>query len=429
MRLKIRGARVVDPKSGFDEISSLYCVDGRIAAIGEWPGVDNFEELDCSGMVAVPGLMDIHVHFREPGYEYKENILGGAQAAAQGGFTTVVCMPNTNPAVDNKYAVEDILWLASDAAIEVLPIAAVTIGRKGEKAVDFNACEAAGAVAFSDDGDPIGSEKILREALILTSLPIIDHCEAASLVEGGHINEGAVSRRLNIKGRPAEAENLMVSRNIELARRVGGHIHIAHVSTATAVELIRRAKADGVHVTCEACPHHFTLTEEAVITLGPMAKINPPLRIDRDRMAIIRGIADGTIDAIVTDHAPHTMEEKALPLYQAPAGVIGLQTALGLSLTILGDEGVPLVRIIDALTRAPAEILGLERGSLTPGARADITLFAPDELWTVDPKLFRGKARNTPFAGMELRGRVKYTISKGEIVYTDKERRRHAKWR
>lgn len=427
MRLKIRGARVIDPKSGFDEVSDIYCVDGRIASIGERPGVDNFDELDCSGLVASPGLVDMHVHFREPGYEYKENILGGAFAAAQGGFTTVACMPNTKPAVDNKYAVDDILWLASDAVVEVLPIAAVTIGRKGEKVVDFKACEAAGAVAFSDDGDPIASESILREALASTTQPIIDHCEAAALVEGGHINEGAVSRRLGAKGRPAEAENLMVSRNIELARRTGGHVHIAHVSTAIAVELIRRAKADGVNVTCEACPHHFALTEDAVVALGSMAKVNPPLRVDRDRMGVIRGIADGTIDAIATDHAPHTMEEKSLSLDRAPAGIIGLQTALGLSLTILGDKGVPLTRIIEALTCVPAGILGLERGALTQGARADITVFDPEERWVVDPKIFRGKAKNTPFTGMELRGRVKYTISKGEIVYTDKERRRYAR--
>jgi len=379
------------------------------------------EVIDATGLTVAPGLVDMHVHFRDPGYEYKEDIMSGAAAAAAGGVTTCCCMPNTSPVADNVDILKYIIDKAKKAPVKVIPYGAVTHGQKGGELTDFVALKVVGAAALSDDGASIQSAGLMRRALSLAreyGLLIISHCEDSELVYNFAVNEGAVSHKLGINGRPAIAEELMVARDVMLAAETGARLHIAHVSTAGSVGIIRKAKAAGADVTAETCPQYFSLTENEIIRQGALARVNPPLRTASDVEAIVDGITDGTIDAIATDHAPHSPDEKRKPLVDAPSGMIGLETMLALSLTQLYHTGkLSLERTIGSMSANPASILRLDAGTLNEGADADIVIFDPGEEWIVDPDMFKSKSRNTPFTGMKLRGKVKYTISRGEIVY------------
>ena len=332
-----------------------------------------------------------------------------------------MCMPNTSPAIDSRETVEYIAQRAKDACINVLPYAAVTVGQKGSELTDFSAVKAAGAIALSDDGMPVSSAAVLREAMqkaAAASLIICSHCEDAELVKNYAVNEGAVSKKLKIPGRPAIAEEIMAARDVMLARETGAQVHICHVSTKGTVEIIRRAKADGVRVTCETCPQYFSLTEDEILKHGPLARVNPPLRTREDIEAVIEGLRDGTIDIIVTDHAPHSAEEKSCPLEDAPSGMVGLETSLAVTLTYLYHTGkLTLLDIIRLMAQAPAGIFGLPYGTLSVGAPADLVIFDSDTEWTVDAQEFYSKGRNTPFSGMRLKGRVKYTVRGGKVVF------------
>ena len=394
---------------------------GRVSAISEIiPETSEMTILDASGLVVAPGLVDMHVHFRDPGFEYKEDIITGADAAAGGGVTTCCCMPNTSPVTDNIDTIKYIVNKAKKAAVRVLPYGAVTVGQKGRELTDFVALKAAGAVALSDDGNPIQNADVMRRAMMLArenDLLIVSHCEDAKMVKNYAVNEGAVSRRLGIPGRPAIAEEIMVARDAMLAAETGARVHIAHVSTAGSVEIIRKAKAMGVEITAETCPQYFSLTEDEVLRQGALARVNPPLRAKDDVAAIIRGLADGTIDVIATDHAPHSSYEKTLPLAEAPSGMIGLETSLALALKFLYHTGeLSLEKIIALMSANPASILRIDAGTLGVGGIADIVIFDTDEVWAVDPDHFKSKARNTPFAHMCLRGKVKHTIAGGKWV-------------
>ena len=407
---KLVNVIVVDPERGEVRPGEVCVRDGRIAE-----GLEGCPELDCGGLCAAPGLVDMHVHLREPGQTEKEDIASGCAAAAAGGVTTVACMANVTPPTDTPERVKYILARAEGAPARVLPVACVTEGMAGERLTDFAALKAAGAAAFSDDGRPIGNAALMLAALETGEL-IIAHSEDASLTDGRAVNAGPVADKLGLPGRPACAEEYMVARDALLALTSGGRVHIAHISTALSVDIVRRAKAAGARITCETAPHYFTFTEEDVLRLGTDGKMFPPLRTARDREAIIEGLADGTIDCIATDHAPHTAAEKALGLEKAPGGVVGLETSLAASLTALVGR-MSLPEIVKKLSTAPARILGIDGGSLAPGARADIVLFDPEETFTVDPARFKSKGRSTPFAGMTLRGAVKATYLEGRLVY------------
>ena len=413
----LKQIRVIDPLKERDEICDLHIADGKIATDGTADG----QVIDCEGLVCFPGLIDIHVHLRDPGLTYKEDILSGTQAAVAGGFTTVCCMPNTIPALDTAETLAYVTEKAQQAYCRVLPIAAVTLGQKGEQLTDFVALKQAGAVAFSDDGHPVESAKLLREAMFRAKdldMPIISHCEDGEMVANHGANEGAVSEKLGIPGRPAVAEALQVARDILLSEDTGCHVHIAHVSTGKSAELIRRAKADGLQVTAETCPQYFTLTEDTLLQKGALARMNPPLRTEEDKLAILEAVIDGTIDLICTDHAPHSEAEKIGNIAEAMSGMIGLETALGVTLTALYHTGkLSLGEIAERMSQKPSEILGLSYAGITADAAADLCIFDPDETWVVEPEEFYSKARNTPFGGMKLQGRVRYTIVNGEIVY------------
>ncbi|MCL2202076.1 MAG: dihydroorotase [Oscillospiraceae bacterium] len=377
--------------------------------------------LDVSGLAVAPGLVDLHVHFREPGFEYKEDIMTGAAAAAAGGVTTCLCMPNTSPVIDSAETVNLVTGKALNAPIRVLTAGAVTVGQKGAELTDFNALKSAGAVALSDDGLPVQSAALMRKAMQhakASGLTIISHCEDEEMVKNYGVNEGAVSEKLALQGRPAIAEEIMVARDVMLANETGAHVHIAHVSTAGAVDIIRKARQAGANVTAETCPQYFSLTEDEVLRQGALARVNPPLRTGNDVEAIIAGLQDGTLDAIATDHAPHSMEEKTKPLPDAMSGLVGLETSLALALTHLYHTGkFSLEKIIALMSANPAKIIGIDAGVLDTGACADIVIFDHNEEWTVDPEKFKSKGRNTPFGGQKLCGRIRYTISRGEIVY------------
>jgi dihydroorotase len=420
--LLIKNGRLADPGAGLDKSADLLVRDGLIAPLHTLPAdLRGVDILDAEGLVVAPGLVDMHVHFRDPGFLYKEDLLSGAEAAAAGGVTTAACMPNTSPVLDSPEAVADVVRRAQSAMINILPYGAVTVGQKGKELTDAGALLKAGAIALSDDGQPVMSAALLREAMkaaVRHGLFISSHCEDAGLVNNHSVNEGAVSVKLGLPGRPAIAEELMVMRDVMLARETGARVHIAHVSTAGSVEIIRRAKAEGVRVTAETCPQYFTLTEEEIARQGSMAKVNPPLRTGRDVDAVLAGLLDGTLDAIATDHAPHAAHEKALPLTEAPSGMVGLETSLALALTALYHTGrLSLSGIMALMSANPARILGIPKGVLTVGSHADLVIFDPEERWTVDPERFKSRGRNTPFAGMALRGKVKYTIVAGKIVY------------
>ena len=423
MQLLIRGGRVVDPAQGVDDRLDLLIQDGKILRLGRDLAAPDAQILNAGGLTAAPGLVDIHVHLREPGFEAKETVSTGCAAAARGGVTTLVAMPNTRPAADCPEVVQLVRDKAAPTRINVLPAGAVTLGQKGEQLTDFAALKAAGVPALTDDGVPIQNLALLRRALLEAkrlSLPLLDHCEDRDMVQNYAVNEGAVSRKLGLPGRPAVAEELQIMRDVMLAEDTGAHVHICHISTAKGVDIVRQAKARGVHVTCETCPQYFTLTEDEILRQGTMARVNPPLRTQADVEGIRAGLIDGTIDAIVTDHAPHTAGEKSKPLPDAPSGMVGLETSLALALTGLYHTGLlPLAQVLDLMSAAPAALLGLDKGTLAAGRDADLILFDPDQEWIIDKTKFASKGRNTPFHGRTVRGRVKYTISRGTIIYQE----------
>ncbi len=424
MKKLLKGARVIDPSQDTDTTSDVLIVDGRIAAVKDEIEISDAKVIDLSGMIVTPGLIDMHAHFRDPGYEYKEDIESGSMSAAAGGFTAVACMPNTNPPIDNAALVQYVKSKASKAGkIKLLPIGCVSKGQEGKEIAEMGDMAQAGAVAFSDDGKPIADSALMRKAMVYASMfdkVIIDHCEDPFLFEGGQINEGYISTLLGLAGIPAAAEEIMVARNILIAREMGTRVHIAHVSTEGSLKLIRQAKSEGVKVSCEVTPHHLTLTEKAVMGYDTNAKVNPPLRTQSDIDALLEGLKDGTIDAIATDHAPHHMDEKDMEFDKAAFGMVGLETALGVILTHIVKEGVlSLNAAIEKMTSGPAKVLGLDMGTLKIGAPADITVIDPNRVWTVDKNKFFSKGRNTPFDGWRLTGKAVLTMVDGRIVYSD----------
>lgn len=424
MKLLIQKGRVVDPVGGIGGVMDVLIEDGRIAVLGSDLHESDAQIIDAKGLVVCAGFVDMHVHLREPGFEQKETISTGLAAAAAGGFTAVAPMANTRPVTDSPERLRYIKDVAARCGgTRLFPIGAISVGQKGQELTDADAMKKAGAVALSDDGVPVQNANLLRDAMILArrhDLTVLSHCEDADMVGNRAVNEGRISRQLRIDGRPAIAEELQVARDAMLAEETGAAVHICHISTAKAVAIVRRYKKKGVQITCETCPQYFTLTEEEILTKGTLARINPPLRTRADVEGIIEGLRDGTIDAIATDHAPHTLEEKSRPLAEAPSGMVGLETALGVTLTSLYHSGLMgLSDVLKKMTINPACILRIPKGRLSVGADGDVVLFDPEECWTVDPALFRSMGRNTPFAGAELRGRVKYTIVGGEIVYQD----------
>jgi len=436
-RLLIRGGRVLDPANGVDRLGDVLIEDGVVVEAGARLDADA-KVIDARGLVVAPGFIDLHTHLREPGFEYKEDIESGTRAAARGGFTTVCAMPNTEPAMDSRATVEYVLRRSAEAgSVRVLPIGAVTKGRAGKLLAELGELADAGCIGFSDDGNPVADASIMRRALEYAStfeLPIIDHCEDPQMA-GGVMHEGWVSTRLGLKGIPSASEENMVARDIALARQTGAHVHIAHVSTAGAVELVRGAKAEGVRVTAEVTPHHLALNHEAVmhsagasgragvgLAYDTNAKMYPPLRSAEDVAACIEGLKDGTIDAIATDHAPHAVQEKLCEFDSAANGMIGLETALSLALS----AGVSVERVVEALTVGPVRALGLERwvpgiGTLAAGAPGDVVVFDPAREWTVERETLASKGKNTPLLGQTLRGQVVATVYAGAVVYAVEE--------
>lgn len=421
MKLLIRGGAVVDPVAGKITEKDIMVVDGRIVRIAVNLSPNGAEVLDASGKLVAPGLIDMHVHLREPGFEAKETILTGTRAAARGGFTSVACMPNTNPVADNAALISYIKNTAlAKGAVNVYPIGAITRGSRGEELAEMGDMKEAGAAAFSDDGMPVMNAGLMRRAMQyarMLGLTIISHSEDKNLSAGGAMHEGYVSTVLGLKGIPASAEEVMVARDILLAEETSCRVHIAHVSTAGSVRLVREAKARGVKVTAEAAPHHFTLTDEAVMGYDTSTKVNPPLRTAADVAAVKEGLADGTVDVIATDHAPHTVEEKDVEYDKAPFGLVGLETAVGLVWTELVGTGVltPL-QAVTKMTLNPARVLGIPKGTLETGADADITIIDPDLTGIVDASLFESKGRNTPFNGRLLKGLPYVAIVGGRVV-------------
>jgi dihydroorotase len=421
--LLLTGGRVIDPSRNADDVADVLLADGRIVAVGRNIGApDGAEVLDVQGRVVAPGLVDVHVHLREPGQEDLETIATGSAAAVAGGFTSICAMPNTDPVCDNQGVVGFVIAQAQRAAkARVYPIGAVTLGQKGQQLAEFGELVGAGAVAVSDDGKPVATAHMMRSALEYAKtfgIPVADHCEDMSLAAGGAMHEGIVSTRMGLKGIPAAAEEVMVARDILLAELTGGHVHLCHMSTRGSVELIRRAKERGIRVTAEACPHHFSLTHEACVGYNTNAKMNPPLREAEDVEAIREGLKDGTIDCVATDHAPHHYDAKEREFDDAPNGIIGLETALGLSITELVGRGLlTLPQLLHRMSTAPARIFNLPAGTLATGAPADLVVIDPGVRWTVQPETFRSKSRNTPFAGRELTGRAELTIVRGQVAF------------
>jgi dihydroorotase len=421
--LLIRGGRVIDPGRGGDDVADVLVSAGRIEAVGRnIPAGDGTRVVDAAGRIVAPGLIDLHTHLREPGQEDLETVASGAMAAAAGGFTAVCAMPNTDPVTDNQAAVGFIVSQAQRAGkARVYPIGAVSLGQKGQQLAEFGELVGAGAVAVSDDGKPVVSSHLMRTALEYAKtfgIPVADHCEDPTLAQGGAMHEGIVSTRLGLKGVPAAAEEIMVARDIILAELTGGHVHLCHMSTRGTVELIRRAKDRGIRVTAEACPHHFSLTHERCEGYDTNAKMNPPLREPADREAIREALRDGTIDAIATDHAPHHYDAKEREFDDAPNGIIGLETALGLAITELVEHGLlTLPDLVRRMSTTPARIFNLPGGTLTVGGPADVVVFDPGAEWEVRPEAFHSKSRTTPFTGRRLRGRADLTIVRGEVVF------------
>jgi len=425
--LLVHGGHIIHPSQQVDAIGDLLISDGKIGWLSTDETVsppESCQVLDARGMVVCPGFVDIHCHLRQPGFEEKETIATGTRAAAKGGFTTVCCMPNTDPPIDSGATVEYIKSLAaSEGAVRVLPVGCVSKGRAGSELADFGELSTSGVVAFSDDGSPVAHSYLMRRALEYSrdsALPITDHCEDLTLSQGGVMNEGPVASRLGLKGIPAAAEERMVARDISLAKSTGGRLHIAHVSTAGSVEFIRRAREEGVSVTAEVTPHHLTLTEEMVAGLNTNAKVNPPLRTAQDIAALVIGLKEGVIDAIATDHAPHTAKDKMCEFARAAFGISGLETALGSLMELVHQGKLDLVTLISKLTHEPASFLRRDDlGTLKPGSPADVTVFDPQQEWVVRPEDFASKGKNTPLAGSVLKGRVMITLYGGAVVYSN----------
>lgn len=419
----IRGGRVVDPSQKMDAVLDVLLHEGAVAELGEGLQAPEGAELfDASGLVVAPGLIDVHVHLREPGQEHKETILSGARAAAAGGFTAVVAMPNTDPPVDDPATVGFVAAEGRKAgAARVYPSGCITVGQAGEQLTEFGELVHAGAVCVTDDGRPVMSAAIMRLALEYAQtfdLPVAVHEEDLSLSRGGSMNEGLIATRLGLTGVPNAAEDVMIARDLMLAELTGGRLHVQHVSTRGGVELIRAARARGVRVSAEATPHHFTLTDAAVESYRTEAKMNPPLRAEADREAVRRAVADGTLDVIATDHAPHHYDEKEQAFDDAPNGIVGLETALGLAFTELVATGlIDLATMIERMSCTPARALSLPGGTLLPGSPADVSVLDTREEWTVDPARFLSLSRNTPFRGWKLRGRAVRTVVGGRTVW------------
>ena len=427
--LWIKNARVIDPANKRDAVGDVFVQNGVIVEKLSAADKKKAKVIDGTDLVACPGLVDIHVHFREPGQTHKENIATGSHCAAAGGFTTVVCMPNTSPPASNTGTIQYIKdVIKRDAVVKVLPTGCITVDMKGEALAPIGSLAGAGVVAITDDGDCVQSNELMRRACEyakMFDLPLMDHCQDHSMTVGAVMNEGVVSTRLGLKGWPNAAEDLIVSRNAILSTYTGAHIHLQHISSKNAVDLIRRAKSRGVKITAEATPHHIALTDDCIEGYDPKFKMNPPLRTAEDQEAIIEGLKDGTIDIIATDHAPHTDYEKDKEFDYAPNGILGLETALPITLQVLLRKNkFRLAKIIDLMTRKPAELLGLPAGTLTPGAAADICLFDPKEKWTYDAKAGFSKSANSPWDGEELQGRIKTTIDDGKVVFDGKQVRK-----
>ena len=426
MRILIKGGRVIDP-GRVNGPADVLIDNGKIVAVGQKldPPAGKADPsttiIDARGKLVLPGLVDLHVHLREPGFEYKDTIQTGTAAAVAGGFTSVCCMPNTSPVNDNQAITEFILEQARLAGnAHVFPVGAITKGSEGKELAEIGELRHAGCVAISDDGQPVMNSLIMRRAMeyaLAFDLPVIDHCEDLHLSEGGCMNEGLVSTQLGLPGIPSAAEDVMVARNLALAELTTARLHLAHLSTAGSVRMVRAAKSRGIRVTAEVCPHHFSLTEEAVRGFNTHAKMNPPLRTWQDVQAIKEGLRDGTIDVIATDHAPHAVQDKQQQFAAAPNGIVGLETALPLTLALVEEGVLSLEAAVAKLTTEPARAFGLSKGSLAPGADADVVVVDPEAQWEVDPARFRSKSRNTPFAGWKVKGRVITTIVAGRVVH------------
>ncbi len=436
--LAIHNGRVIDPALGRDGIADVVIVDGRIARVGPNEGdmVVEAERIDATGLVVTPGFVDLHTHLREPGFEYKETIATGTEAAARGGYTTVCAMPNTSPALDSRLAIESVLREAeSSGRVRVLPIGCITVGRKGQELAPHGELVEAGVVAISDDGDAVADPSLMRHALAYSTrfnLPVAQHCEDPSLVRDGQMHEGWVATRLGLRGRPASAEETMVARDIALAELSGAHLHICHISTAGSVALVAAARARGAHVTAEVTPHHLTLTHEEVafgedyrrIRYNTTAKVNPPLREEADLIALAAALRDGVIDAIGTDHAPHAASDKEVEFNFAAPGLTMLETAFGLCMKLVHDGALTLPVLVERMTIGPVRAWGLDArtgiaglGTLAPGAPADVAILDPNAEWTVEPAGFASKGKNTPLGGRTLRGRVLATVYGGRLVH------------
>jgi dihydroorotase len=425
-RLLLKGGRVVDPRRGIDDVLDVLIEDGRVAQVEARISAKGLEVVDLEGRVVAPGFIDLHTHLREPGREDKETIATGTRAAAVGGFTAVCAMPNTDPVNDQAGITRSILEKARAAGmVRVYPIGAITRGSRGEELAEYAELRDAGCVAVSDDGRPVASARVMRRALEYAKtfgLTVIDHCEEPTLAEKACMNEGPVSTALGLRGAPAAGEAIMVERDVLLAELTGSKVHIAHISSALSVDAVRRGKARGVHVTAEACPHHFVLTDQIVkeSEYDTHTKMNPPLRAEPDRLAVIEGLRDGTIDCIATDHAPHTVDDKRVEYDQAAFGIVGLETAVALSVDRLLTPGiVDLTGLVRLLSTQPAAILGLPGGTLAPGGIADVTVLDLGRKKTVDPNRFATKGRNTPFGGWSLKGWPVMTVVGGNVVFND----------
>ena len=424
MTTLLKGGYLVNSSNRTEGYYDILINDNVVEAVGESLECEADEVIDCKGLTIIPGICDMHVHFRDPGQTHKEDIFTGAEAAAAGGVTAVACMPNTTPPCDNAETIRYIKKKAMGARVKVYPVGCITKGLEGTELCDFEELKKAGAVAVSDDGRPVKNARVMGEAMIkahYAGLKVISHCEDLDIINGGIINAGKIARELGVKGMSRSSENIVTAREIQLAMDLEMPIHIAHVSTKECVTLIRNAVRHGVMVTSETAPHYFTLTEEELLKRDADYRMNPPLRTDADVKAITEAVSDGTIDCIVTDHAPHTKEEKA-DFEKAPNGVVGLETSLAATLTRLYHTGkVRLMQIVRMMCETPRIILGIEGGSIEPGAVADIAIVDLNEEWTVDPEKLHSKSKNTCFKGMTLKGKVKYTLLNGKIVYNAKE--------
>ena len=424
MQTLLKGGRLVDPASGRDEVIDIHVIDGKIERIGRNLAARDAQVMELQGKIVAPGFIDMHVHLREPGYEYKETVESGCAAAAAGGFTAVCCMPNTNPPIDDASVIRFIqerARIALDGLVDVYPVAAVTKGRAGEHLAPIAELAEAGAVGFTDDGDPVHDAELMRRAFEYACMfhrPVIQHAQDLPLTKSGVMNEGYVSTSLGLQGMPGIAEEIVVARDIRLAQYTGGQYHVAHVSTAGALGLVKEGKAGGVRVTCEVTPHHFTLTDDALSTYNTNLKMNPPLRTRDDVEAVKEALRDGTIDVIASDHAPHSFDEKEVEFSQAPFGIIGLETSIGLAITELVRRNIlSLMQLVEKFSLNPRRILHLPEIRIAEGERANLTILDPAVEWVVDPQAFKSRSRNTPFGGRRLTGRAVGVLNNGRAYW------------